>query len=195
MKNAWIAYCIGLTASGLALALGTLPGSAAGTASPAEARAPIAFDLAAPRLVGEAADWLNTDGKRLEYEKGTVYVVGFWTFDCINCQRNLPAYARWQKRFAKQRLTIIGVHTPETDREKQRDLVSAKVKENGITYPVLLDQTAANWKRWQQQMWPTVYLVDKRGHARYRWNGELDWQGAGGEEKMARCLDKLLAEP
>jgi hypothetical protein len=37
--------------------------------------------------------------------------------------------------------------------------------------------------------------VDKRGHVRYRWVGELEWQRAGGEEEMARRIDNLLREP
>ena len=155
---------------------------------------PFAFNLPAPKLAGKAEDWLNTEGKKLEFEKGRVYVVEFWTFGCINCQRNLPAYARWQKRFADQKLTIIGVHTPETAEEKKTENVIAHVKQLGITYPVLLDQAAVNWKKWQQQWWPTVYLVDKKGQVRYRWLGELNWQKATGDEDMAKCIEKLLAE-
>ena len=156
---------------------------------------PTAFDLPAPLLAGEARDWLNTEGKKLELEKGRVYVVEFWTFGCINCQRNLPSYARWQKRFAGKNVTIIGIHTPETDSEKKRENVVQQVKKLDITYPVLLDQEGTNWMRWRQQLWPTVYLVDKHRNARYRWLGELDWQHAGGEEKMAACIEQLLREP
>ena len=63
---------------------------------------PVILDLPAPKFVSNPEDWLNTDGKKLEFDKGRVYVVEFWTFGCINCQRNLPTYARWQKRFAEK---------------------------------------------------------------------------------------------
>ena len=89
---------------------------------------------------------------------------------------------------------MIGVHTPETDAEKKAENVRERVKKLGITYPVLLDQRAENWGRWRQQIWPTVYLVDKRGNVRYRWVGELEWQKAGGEERMTKCLEYLLRE-
>ena len=161
---------------------------------PVAAQAPVSFDLPAPKLVGETKDWLNTNGVKLEFEKGKVYVVEFWTFGCINCQRNLPAYARWQKQFGRRGVTIIGVHTPETDEEKQPENVQKYVKQSGITYPVLVDGAAANWRRWEQGVWPTVYLIDRRGHARYRWTGELNWNRAGGEQIMARKLELLLAE-
>ena len=47
---------------------------------PASGQNPARFDLPAPKLVGEAKDWINTGGKSLDYEKGKVYVVQFWTF-------------------------------------------------------------------------------------------------------------------
>jgi hypothetical protein len=72
--------------------------------------------------------------------------------------------------------------------------VVKRVKQLGITYPILLDQKGLNWSRWDQQVWPTVYLIDKRGRARYRWDGELDWEHAGGEEIMAGLVDQLLRE-
>ena len=186
---------IGLKFSLVMLPLFVALSALAQTNKPALPAQPFAFNLPAPLLAGETRDWLNTDGKKLEYQKGRVYVVEFWTFGCINCQRNLSAYARWQKKFTGKNVTIIGIHTPETAAEKKRENVLEQVKKLGITYPVLLDQEAVNWKRWQQQMWPAVYLVDKKGRARYRWLGELDWQHAGGEDKMAACIEKLLQEP
>lgn len=46
----------------------------------AGAQTPVSFDLPAPKLAGEASDWINTDGKPLSFEKGKVYAVEFWTF-------------------------------------------------------------------------------------------------------------------
>ena len=72
--------------------------------------------------------------------------------------------------------------------------VIRRVKQLGITYPILIDQNGANWNRWEQQFWPTVYLIDKHGHVRYRWAGELEYENAGGEAIMARLVDQLLRE-
>lgn len=155
----------------------------------------VRLSLPAPSLVGEPSLWLNTDSKPVAFEKGRVYVVHFWTFGCINCQRNLPHYAKWQKRFAGEKVTFIGVHTPETEDEKRFENVQSAVKREGITYPVLFDPKSENWKSWQQVYWPTVYLIDKKGRVRYYWFGELEWQNAGGEAKMRGYLRKLLDEP
>ncbi len=89
---------------------------------------------------------------------------------------------------------IIGVHTPETAEERVTANVERQVKRLGIAYPILLDPKGENWNRWEQEFWPTVYLIDKQGHARYRWAGELDYEHAGGEEKMAQKVEELLKE-
>jgi hypothetical protein len=72
--------------------------------------------------------------------------------------------------------------------------VIRRVKRLGITYPILLDQKGENWNRWEQHFWPTVYLLDKKGHVRYRWEGELEYEHAGGEAIMAQHIQELLWE-
>jgi thiol-disulfide isomerase/thioredoxin len=131
----------------------------------------------------------------LASRKGKVTVVHFWTFDCINCRHNLPWYLQWRRRFAARGLEIIGVHTPETDAEHDPANVAKKVKELGIAYPVLLDADRRNWNRWQQRYWPAIWLVDKQGRVRYCWEGELEYQGLGGNAKMTELIEGLLKEP
>jgi len=156
---------------------------------------PIELKKAPAAFVG--GPWLNTPHNRpitLASRLGKVTVVEFWNFGCINCRRNLPSYARWQKRFAQNDVAVIGIHTPETEGERSPAKVMQRVKDLGITYPILLDQKGTNWNRWDQQFWPTVYLLDKQGRIRYRWDGELDYNHAGGEAIMAQHIEELLRE-
>ena len=106
----------------------------------------------------------------------------------------MPSYGKWHKEFAKQGVTILGIHTPETPEEKVRANILRKVKELKITYPVLLDMQSKNWAAWGTRYWPSVYLIDKRGRARFGWEGELEWQGAKGTAKMAEKIRLLLKE-
>jgi thiol-disulfide isomerase/thioredoxin len=150
----------------------------------------------APELTGDS--WLNLPkGSTLSLasRKGKVTIVHFWTFGCINCKRNLPAYDRWWKRFADKGVVVIGIHTPETEAERDPANVAKRVKELGIAYPVLLDSDHRNWNRWQQRIWPAIYLIDKQGRVRYLWEGELEYQNAGGEAKMTRLIVELLRGP
>jgi len=149
----------------------------------------------APELTGDS--WLNlAKGSTLSLasRKGKVTIVHFWTFGCINCKRNLAAYERWWKRFADVGVVVIGIHTPETEAERDPANAARKVKELGISYPVLLDSDHQNWNRWQQHIWPAIYLIDKQGRARFLWEGELEYQHAGGEAKMTQHILDLLRE-
>lgn len=149
----------------------------------------------APELVG--SQWLNTpDGKpiTLQSRLGKVTVVHFWTFECINCRHNLPAYARLQKKFEKLGVQFIGIHTPELEAEKDPDNVAKAIKELEIAFPVLIDGQMANWKNWGVHYWPTVFVVDKHGRVRFKWEGELGWQGADGEAQVTSAIRALLTE-
>ena len=68
------------------------------------------------------------------------------------------------------------------------------LRDLGVTHPVLLDNKGENWRRWRQQYWPTVYLIDKQGRVRSTRTGELEFRGGGGEAKMARLIEALLKE-
>jgi thiol-disulfide isomerase/thioredoxin len=168
------------------------PGAPLFAGEPAQ---PLASPVA-PELTGDS--WLNLPKGgtlSLASRKGKVTIVHFWTFGCINCKRNLPAYERWWKRFADVGVAVIGIHTPETEAERDPANVARKVKDLGISYPVLLDSDHQNWNRWQQDIWPAIYLIDKQGRARYLWEGELEYQNAGGEAKMTQHILDLLREP
>jgi thiol-disulfide isomerase/thioredoxin len=138
--------------------------------------------------------WINTEPLTLRELRGKVVVVHFWAFGCINCIRNLPHYQAWYERFPPKQVTIVGIHTPETESERSLDNLRRKVEEYKIAYPVAFDAKSENWKAWANNMWPSVYLIDKQGHVRQWWYGELNWQGAKGEESMRSKIQELIDE-
>jgi peroxiredoxin len=149
----------------------------------------------APELV-DSGEWLNSEKPlTLDALAGKVVVVHFYAFGCINCIRNFPTYVDWQERFRDRDVVIIGIHTPETAAEQESALVREKASEARFTFPVLIDREKANWNAWGNSMWPSVYLIDKRGYLRHFWPGELKWQGATGDEWMQAQIETLLSEP
>ncbi|HVX64810.1 MAG TPA: redoxin domain-containing protein [Pirellulales bacterium] len=151
----------------------------------AAARAPELKDISA---------WLNSPPLSLEQLQGKVVALHFWAFGCINCVHNLPLYQGWDEAYAARGLVLLGVHTPETTAEKDANRVQQKVQENGMRYPVAIDMQGKTWQAWTNRMWPSVYLIDKRGYVRYWWYGELNWQGAQGDKFMRAKIEELLAE-
>jgi hypothetical protein len=61
---------------------------------------------------------------------------------------------------------------------------------NKLTFAVAVDNRGANWKAWGNRFWPAIYLVDKTGTIRHRWEGEL---AAAGFKKVTAQIDELLA--
>jgi hypothetical protein len=57
-----------------------------------------------------------------------------------------------------------------------------------------VDGSAKTWLAWGNQWWPSVYLIDKKGDVRYRWDGELNWKETKGEQIMRKKIEQLLAE-
>ncbi|MFN2394021.1 MAG: redoxin domain-containing protein, partial [Pyrinomonadaceae bacterium] len=66
---------------------------------------------------------MNSEKLDLGALRGRVVIVDFWTFGCYNCRNTLPTLKRWDARYRERGLTIIGVHTPESDYEKDVDNV------------------------------------------------------------------------
>ncbi len=149
----------------------------------------------APEFSGISA-WINSEKLSLADLRGRVVVVNFWSFGCINCQRNLPAYQRWQNNLAQGRddLILVGIHTPEFAHEKKLQRVKQEVAKAGLTFPIALDNQSQTWKAWKNRYWPTIYLIDRRGRARYAWIGELNANNAGGEPILLEKIKQLLAE-
>jgi hypothetical protein len=100
-----------------------------------------------------------------------------------------------EERFRDKDVVILGIHTPETAAEQDSATVKTKAADAKLQFPILIDGTKANWTAWGNSMWPSVYLVDKRGYLRHFWPGELKWQGATGDQWMRDRIEELLAEP
>lgn len=147
----------------------------------AENKAPVA-----PELAG--GEWVNSDPLTLTRLHGRVVLIEFWTFGCYNCRNTLPTIKTWDARYRDKGLTIIGVHTPETDRERNIEDVRREAAALGIKYPVVTDNDYATWKLYQVEAWPTLFLLDKKGHVRWTHVGE------GGYEKTEKVINDLLAE-
>lgn len=129
---------------------------------------------AAPEITG-ISSWLNSDGLKLADLKGKVVLIDFWTYSCINCQRTQPYLNAWYDKYEKDGLVIIGVHAPEFSFEKVRANVAKAITDEGIKYPVALDNDFKTWNAYKNSYWPAKYLIDKDGQVRYTQFGEGEY--------------------
>ncbi|MDO7898800.1 cytochrome c biogenesis protein DipZ [Pseudomonas citrulli] len=142
---------------------------------------------AMPSLDG-AVQWLNSPPLDAESLRGKVVLVDFWTYDCINCQHTLPYVNDWAKKYEKEGLVVVGVHTPEYGYEKIIDNVREQVRKLGIRYPVAIDNQYAIWRAFDNQYWPAHYFIDAKGQVRYSHFGE------GRYAEQEQVIQQLLQE-
>ena len=132
----------------------------------------------APPISG-ITQWLNTpDGRSLSIAglRGRVVLVDFWTYSCINCQRSLPHVEAWNRAYAADGLTVIGVHTPEFAFEHVVSNVAVAARQLGVLYPVAIDNQYATWTAYENSYWPAEYLIDASGRVRHVDFGEGQYQ-------------------
>jgi thiol-disulfide isomerase/thioredoxin len=134
------------------------------------------------------AAWINSDPLTIEGLRGKVVLLDFWTYTCVNCIRTFPYLKLWHARYADDGLVILGIHTPEFNFEKNLDNVVQATKDNGIVWPVALDNDYVTWENYSNRYWPAKYLIDQDGVVRYNHFGE----GAYGETEEK--IRELLAE-
>jgi cytochrome c biogenesis protein CcdA/thiol-disulfide isomerase/thioredoxin len=140
-----------------------------------------------PSLNG-AVEWLNSAPLTAAQLKGKVVLVDFWTYSCINCLRSLPYTKAWAEKYRDQGLVVIGVHAPEFAFERNVGNVRKAVKEQGITFPVAIDNDYAIWRAFNNQYWPAHYFIDAKGQIRHHHFGEGDY--ARSEQVIQQLLEE-----
>jgi thiol-disulfide isomerase/thioredoxin len=120
--------------------------------------------------------WINTEKLKLADLRGKVVLVEFWTFGCYNCRNVQPALKNWYQNYHSQGLEIVAIHSPEFDYEKKLENVQQAVKEQGLKYPVALDNDFKTWNKYRVRAWPSLFLVDKQGQIRYSHVGEGNYE-------------------
>jgi thiol-disulfide isomerase/thioredoxin len=140
----------------------------------------------APELA--TGEWINSKPLALNDLRGHVVVIDFWTFGCYNCRNRLPFVKSWDDRYHEKGITVIGVHSPETESERKVENLRREVASLGIRYPVVTDNDYQIWNAYKVQAWPTVFLLDKQGRIRWVHVGEGDY------DEAERLILKLLAE-
>lgn len=141
----------------------------------------------------QADDWINSKPLMLDDVKGKVVLIDFWTFGCWNCYRSFPWMNAMEKRFAGKDFQVIGVHTPEFDREKIKSSIEAKVKEFELHHPVMIDNDFSYWRAMKNKYWPAYYLIDKKGQVRSVFFGETH-EGDNQALRIERTIRELLNE-
>jgi len=122
-----------------------------------------------------ATGWLNSEPLTPAGLRGRVVLVDVWTHTCVNWLRTLPYVRAWAATYGNAGLTVIGVHTPEFNFERDVDNIVARSREFGVDYPVAIDSDYGVWRAFDNHFWPALYLADGNGRIRFHHFGEGEY--------------------
>jgi hypothetical protein len=94
----------------------------------------------------------------------------------------------YHEKYSDQGLVVIGNHYPEFSYEANLDNLKDAIQRLEIPYAVAVDNDGQTWQAYNNRYWPTLYLIDKRGHLRYQHIGE------GRYDEIESAIQDLLAE-
>lgn len=83
---------------------------------------------------------------------------------------------------------MIGNHFPEFSYEADLEHLKKAVNLLDVPYAVAQDNDGDTWRAYDNHYWPTLYLIDKSGHIRYRHIGD------GNYTETETAIQELLQE-
>jgi thiol-disulfide isomerase/thioredoxin len=148
----------------------------------------LAPDFPPPGFDTSGVTWLNSPPLTMAGLRGKVVMIDFWEYTCINCIRTFPQNKIWYARYQKYGFEIIGVHDPEFQIAYDVSNVRAAVERFALPYPILVDDKFYVWNHYRNESWPSRFLIDANGYARYHIDGE------GDDRNFELAIRKLLVE-
>lgn len=112
---------------------------------------------------------LNNNRVHLADLRGNVVLLDFWATWCAPCLVEIPHLKEWQSAYAGQGLRILGVSMDDEPAG-----VRALDRKMHFNYPVVMGDTELAELYGGVLGLPLVYLIDRKGVIRARFDGETD---------------------
>jgi thiol-disulfide isomerase/thioredoxin len=91
----------------------------------------------------------------LHQVQGKVVLVNFWATWCAPCMAELPALEQLYKSLRGQGFTVVGIAVDDS-----LENIKEAVSQNGITYPVLLDEKGKSKRLFELKGFPESFVLD-----------------------------------
>jgi cytochrome c biogenesis protein CcmG/thiol:disulfide interchange protein DsbE len=126
--------------------------------------------------IGNAApdfELKTLDGKsiRLSELQGQKVILNFWATWCPPCRAEMPEMQNFYEKYNKD-VEVFAVNLTSQD---SRDKVHSFIKENGLTFPVVLDEEGDVLKLYKISPIPTSYIIDSEGIIRHKYVGPMTY--------------------
>jgi cytochrome c biogenesis protein CcmG, thiol:disulfide interchange protein DsbE len=150
----WLVLLASVVVAGVVWILSSRPAPTAQGAQ-VETRAQAGYmapDVALPASDGSAVVLSNL--------RNNVVVLNFWASWCPPCRAEMPALNRIADKYRSLGVTVLGVNaTDQDDEAAARSFARAQ----GLTFPILLDNTGVAGNAYRLRSLPTTYFIGKNG--------------------------------
>lgn len=128
---------------------------------------------------------MTLEGKKMGNDdfKGKLVVLNFWATWCPPCRLEMPSMERLYQEFNGKGLEVVAINFME--REKA---IKSFLKENGFTFPVLLDKNGEISRNYGVHGLPVTYLIARNGNLLARSMGYKDWYKPEARELISMLL-------
>lgn len=146
----------------------------------------------APNFSSDAI-WLDTGeaGRKVPHSikgyQGSVLLIDFWEYTCINCIRDFSVLKRWYRKYHPYGFDIVGVHFGEFAMGYNENNVRDAAQRFELPWPVVADVKGSIWRAYHSDVWPNRYLIDQTGDI------VMHIEGEGNNEPMEKKIRELLA--
>ena len=99
--------------------------------------------------------------------KGKTIFLNFWATWCGPCKAELPDIQKLYEKYSEEteeEVVVLGVAGPKMGNEKTEEEIIEFLKENELTYPVLMDTDWTLFQGYGISSFPTTFMIDKEGN-------------------------------
>ncbi|QDV50481.1 M56 family metallopeptidase [Gimesia fumaroli] len=137
------------------------------TTTQAEKAKPLTVGQIAPTW--EIAEWSDGRTRKLSDYRGQVVVLDFWGLSCSGCVTSIPAQKRLEKKFAKQGVVFLGIHTADGEMSQINKLKQSEQ----WTIPTGIDRgtsilDSVTGEKYGVQGYPALIVINTDGKITFR---------------------------
>ena len=142
-----------------------------------------------PALDFELKDQYGTVHRLEDYAGKTIFL-NFWGTWCPPCRAEMPDIQKLYEEYASQgeeaEVVILGAAAPGMGQEGSEEEITQFMRENGYTYPVLMDTDWEMFTWYGITSFPTTFMIDRDGNIFGYVPGQMT------EEIMRSIIDQTL---
>lgn len=103
-------------------------------------------------------------------EVGKVVILNFWATWCAPCLMELPTLQTLYEISDPAQVSVISINV-----RQQKSQVLKFISNTSLSLPVVLDSKGDIAKSFGVKIYPTTVLIDSKGVARWKIEGDVDW--------------------